>query len=372
MSRVDELLDKFVDISQHPHKAMLDYKARTGKDAVGVFPVYAPEEIVYAAGYLPVGMWGSKGSINKASQSLPSFACSIMQIIMENEMNGVYDDLKAVLVSSPCDTLKAMGQKYYGKCPAIQFVHSQNRDFKGSDDYMTEEYKIVCQKLEEVLGVKIDPEKINEAIEIYNENRAVTRMFTEVAALYPQIFTPKKRHAVLKARTFMDKAENTVLLKELIEEVLKTPVVPFKGKKVVLTGIMAEPDEFLDILEEYNVAVVADDLAQESRQFRTDVPAGKDPFRRLAVQWRNVTACSLATDRRKPRGQFVAELSKKYAADAVIFCQMKFCDPEEFDYPMMMDEFKRQSIPCMKVEIDLQAVAAEQLRTRVQSFVEML
>ena len=64
----------------------------------------------------------------------------------------------------------------------------------------------------------------------------------------------------------MDKAEHTALVRELIDAVKKEPVQPWNGKKVILSGIMAEPDEFLDIFSEFNIAVVADDLAQESRQ----------------------------------------------------------------------------------------------------------
>ena len=372
MSRADEIINQLKDIAKNPRKAIEDHKAKTGKGSVGILPIYAPEEIVYATGYLPVGIWGGEGTINKASQFLPSFACSIMQIIMEFECGGVYDDLDAVLISSPCDTLKAIGQKWKGTSPVIQFVHSQNRDFAGSDIYMEQEYLTIRDRLEQILNIKIANEDVSSAIEVYNENRSVMRLFTEIAAQYPQLIDPITRHAVIKSRQFMDKADHTVLVRELIGELLKTKPEPFTGKKVVLTGIMAEPDSFLNVLNEYGVAVVADDLAQESRQFRTDVPAGSNPYRRLARQWRNITACSLATDRKKPRGNYVADLVKMHGADAVIYCQMKFCDPEEYDYPMMLDTFREQDIPNIKIEIDLQAVAVEQLRTRIQSFTEML
>lgn len=372
MSRAEEIIKQLSDISKHPRQAMNEYKKKTGKGAIGVLPIYAPEEIVYATGYLPMGIWGGEGAINKAAQFLPSFACSIMQIIMEFECGGIYDDLAAVLISSPCDTLKAIGQKWKGTSPVIQFVHSQNRDFEGSDTYMAAEYRTIKDRLEKILRITIADADVNAAIEVYNENRSVMRLFTEVAAQYPQLIGPVERHAVIKSRQFMDKAEHTVLVRELVGELLKEKPEPFKGKKVVLTGIMAEPDSFLEVLKEYHVAVVADDLAQESRQFRTDVPAGRDPYVRLAKQWRDVTACSLATDRKKPRSAYVAELVKLHGADAAIYCQMKFCDPEEYDYPMMLDTFKEQGIPNIKIEIDLQAVAVEQLRTRIQSFVEML
>ena len=373
MSRIEEIISQLTDIAKNPKKAMDDFTARKGTGAVGVLPIYAPEEIIYAAGYLPMGLWGAEVSINKASQYLPPFACSIMQTIMELELNGTYSDLKAVLISCPCDTLKAMGQKWKDdKVIAIPYGHAHNRKIKGCIDFQAAEYTTVKERLEKALGVEISNKAINEAIEVYNENRAVMRMFTEVAALHPEIIDPVVRHAVIKARQFMDKAEHTAIVKELIAELMQAPIVPFKGKKIVLTGIMAEPWSFLEVLKEYNIAVVADDLAQESRQWQTDVPAGRNPMVRLAKQWRNMLACSLATDCEKPRVKMVPNLVKAHGADAVIFCQMMFCDPEEYDYPIMLKEFAAQDIPCLKLDIDLSTVAIGQLKTRVQSLVEML
>ena len=57
MSKIDTILSELTDISKHPRKAMEDFKAKTGKGAIGVLPIYAPEEIVYATGYLPMGIY---------------------------------------------------------------------------------------------------------------------------------------------------------------------------------------------------------------------------------------------------------------------------------------------------------------------------
>ena len=57
-------------------------------------------------------------------------------------------------------------------------------------------------------------------------------------------------------------------------------------------------------------------------------------------------------------------------ADAVIVAMMKFCDPEEWDYPVMYREFEEKGIKSLMIEVDQEATAFEQVRTRVQSFVE--
>ncbi len=372
MSKIDSIISELSAIAENPGKAIQDFKNETGKGAVGIMPVYAPEEIVHAAGYLPVGIWGGQKVIAKARSYFPPFACSIMQSIMEMSIDGVYDDMAAILFSVPCDTLKCFSQKWKGKSPVIVLTHPQNRKIDAAARFLYEEYKLVRSRLEKILGVEITDEAIEKSIVVYNENRKVMREFSDVAAQYPQIIDPIKRHDVIKARFFMEKSKHTAKVKELIAELKAMTVEPWTGKKVVLTGIMAEPNEFLQVFKDNGMAVVADDLAQESRQFRVDVPAGIDPLFRLAQWWEEFDCCSLATDVKKPRGPMLIDMVKKYGADAVVVCMMKFCDPEEFDYPIYYMQLEEAGIKSLNIEVDLEATAFEQVRTRVQSFREMM
>jgi bcr-type benzoyl-CoA reductase subunit C len=372
MNKIEALFSKLIMISQNPAKSIAEYKEKTGLDAVGIMPAYSPEEIIHAAGFLPVGIWGGHRSIAKARAFLPPFTCSIMQSVMEMQLEGVYDILRAVVFSVPCDTLKCMSQKWKGKGPVIVFTHPQNRKIGAAGKFLLEEYRLLRQRLEELLAVQITDEAISHSIEIYNENRRVMREFTELAAEYPQVIDPVKRHAVIKARYFMEKSHHTALVKELLAEIKALPKKPWTGKKIVLTGITAEPDELLNIFKENDFAVVADDLAQESRQFRLDVPEGGEPLFRLARWWQDFDGCSLAVNPQKPRGQMLIEMAQKYQADGLIFCMMKFCDPEEFDYPILYGQLEEAGIKNLAIEIDQESTSFEQIKTRVQSFREML
>ena len=40
------------------------------------------------------------------------------------------------------------------------------------------------------------------------------------------------------------------------------------------------------------------------------------------------------------KGLTIIDAVKKYGADAVVVCMMKFCDPEEFDYPILLQQFE--------------------------------
>ena len=266
MRTAKEIINEFKAIADNPRKAMDDYKKETGKGAVGIMPVYCPEEIVHAAGYLPIGMWGAqKKQISKARTYLPPFACSIMQSVMELQLEGVYDDLEAVIFSVPCDTLKCMSQKWNRPVPAIVFTHPQNRKIAkdAANVFAREEFNIVKEKLEDILDVHISNKAIKNSIAVYNENRAACREFSDGAAEYAAVVTPSDRHAVIKARWFMEKSRHTALVKELIAALKAEPAPEFKGKKIIVTGIQVEPYDVLDIFQDNGFAIVADDLAQK-------------------------------------------------------------------------------------------------------------
>lgn len=55
------------------------------------------------------------------------------------------------------------------------------------------------------------------------------------------------------------------------------PEEKYSGKTVLVTGISMDSKEILDIFEENNIRIAFDNLAQETRQFRTDVPGRQLP-----------------------------------------------------------------------------------------------
>ena len=52
--------------------------------------------------------------------------------------------------------------------------------------------------------------------------------------------------------------------------------------------------------------------------------------------------------------------------------RMKFCEPEEFDYPIYLKKFNELGIKNLKIEIEQQANSFEQVATRIQALVETL
>ncbi|MCI8608586.1 MAG: 2-hydroxyacyl-CoA dehydratase [Firmicutes bacterium] len=371
-----ETIEKLCEAGLHPGKTIMATKKETGKELVGVFPIHTPDEIIYAAGCVPVGMWGGKTEIQLADKYLQSFCCSIMRTNVEYAMRGSYDMLKAVVIPTFCDTLKCIVENMklaMPKVPTIAMAYPQHRKLKAGMEYTISELQRVRRELEKALKTIITEDSIEEAFAVYEDYRATMREFVEEAAKHPEIITAKKRHLLIKAGEYMDKAIYTKEMKEIVEGLKAEGESAFKGTKVIVTGLLSEPVEALEVFDENNVAIVGDDLSMGSRKWRT--PAREDVddvFMKMAYRIADQEGDTFLYEPDKRKGQMMIDMVKEKGADAVVVMMMKFCDPEEYDYPIYKAELAEAGIPELYLEIDQQLATFEQIRTRVQSFTEML
>ncbi|NMC33882.1 MAG: 2-hydroxyacyl-CoA dehydratase [Veillonellaceae bacterium] len=375
MANLTTMLAELQTIAAHP-RTMLDKYLNEGKKVVGCFPVYSAEELVHAAGMIPMGIWGGQVNPSSAGQYVPIFICSIMRSCLEFGMQNKFKGLSAVIMPILCDTFRGMSGAWrvgVKDIPLIGLIQPQNRQVDGAKEFLASEYAAVKTKLEAIAGHPITDEAINASIAVYNAHSAAMREFAAVANDHLDIVTPKIRHAVMKSAHFMEKAAHTEIVGKIVNELKALPAHQWKGKKVILTGITAEPDDLLDIFAENNIAVVGDDLAQESRQYRTAIPTGcGSPLECLAQQWLDRKACSTVHEVHNTRGALLGDLVKQYRADGVIVCLMSFCDVEEYEYPMLVKHLEAAEIPVLCLDIDQSTENSGQSRTKIQTFVEMV
>ncbi len=374
MRSVNAIIQELDRIVSHP-RVMLEKYLGKGKKVVGCFPIYIPEELVHAGGMIPMGIWGGQVSPAIAGKYSPTFTCSIMRSCMEFGLTGKYQGLSCVLLSVLCDTFRGTSQSWrigVKDIPIIPFIQPQNRESKAAKEYLIAEYRSVRNRLEEITGCKITDHALSKSIEVYNRHNQTMREFAEVANEHLDVVSAKNRHAVMKSSHFMEKAEHTGIVQELIAGLKALPVCEWKGKKVILTGITAEPNELLDIFTANKIAVVGDDLAQESRQFRTDIPDGDNPMERLTDQWFLRKGCSLVFESHRCRGDMLINQLKENNADGIVVCLMKFCDIEEYEYPIIAQQIEDAGYPTLCIEIDQSTQDNEQSRTKIQSFTEMI
>ena len=126
---VNELFAKLHEVAADP-KAQMDRYLAEGKKIVLCAPVYTPEEIIHAMGFVPMGAWGADTELRRAKEYCPAFLCSIVQSILELGINGMYDGASAIVIPSLCDTLKTLGENWKYAVPSIPFIpmtYPQNR-----------------------------------------------------------------------------------------------------------------------------------------------------------------------------------------------------------------------------------------------------
>lgn len=373
------LADKIRELesaAEHPAAAVKKEMKDTGKKAVGCFPIYAPEELVHAAGMIPVGMWGGQTQGSMSDRYLQSFCCSIMKADTEQLLNGTYDMLSGIILNAYCDTMKCTMENWKTaepKMKLIPMVYPQNRKIEAGRVFMEDELARVLAELEKIAGVTVDEKTLQASVDLFDNYRREMQRFVKLAGIHFDRVGAESRHKVIKAAYFLDKERYLEKIKEINEELESLPEASGAGKKrVILTGLISEPSSMLSLLDENGLVVAGDDLAQEERQFRCIAPEKDSALRRMANRVAMQDGCAFLYDESKSRGRHLTDLAGERMADGVIICQLKFCDPEEFDYPIYKKELEQAEIPMLYLELEQKMDSIEQLRTRIQSFVEML
>ena len=141
------------------------------------------------------------------------------------------------------------------------------------------------------------------------------------------------------------------------------------------SGIICDNPKLLAAFEENHIAIAADDVAHESRSFKTDAPETENPMRDLAVQYASIDHDVLLYDPKSSenrRGEYVADLVKNSGAQGLVLFMQQFCDPEEMEYPYLKKALDNAGIPHIKLGIDQQMRDFGQARTAIQAFADVL
>lgn len=376
---IDALLTQFNEIANQPKAQLASYKSK-GYKAIGCMPYYAPEELVYAAGMVPFGLWGTNDkAISLAKEYCASFYCSLAQLDMEMLLDGTLDDLDGVITSVLCDTLRPMSQNIrvamekLEKMPVIFLAHPQNRAKEYGIKYTMSQYRNVKDELKKIAGKEITDEALKEAIAVYNKNRQARRKFVKLAADHPEAISAVDRGAVLKSSYFMLKDEHTKMLDELNQELEALPESDWQGVRLVTSGIICDNPTLLSIFDKNQIAIVADDVAHESRSFRVDAPEEGDPMEALARQFAAQDYDVLLYDEdshQNRRADHVVDLVKENNADGLVIFMMTFCDPEEMEYPYLNKALNDAGVRHVKIGVDMQMKDFGQLETALQALAD--
>lgn len=375
MLDIKELLAPFAAAASNPSAQVERYVAE-GKRIIGVGPYYVPEELVHAGGGVPFGVWGMVGSAVEAKKYFPPFFCSICQMTLEMGLTGKLDQLSGMMITGLCDNLRPFSQNWSAgvgsKIPMIFVSQPQNRAFPGGRQYAIDSYTEVKRDVEECLGTIIEDDDLRASIALYNEWRAAMRTFVQLAGQHPAEVSVTDRVNVINAGYYLLKDEHLPLVRALNEALAALPSSLEGYKPIVLSGIYEDIPSISAILEDNKFAIVADDLAKESRAFALQVPEEGDPVEALADGWCALKCDSVLFDPHKDHCRRIPALAQEAGAAGVVILMAKFCDPEEYDEPITKRECKAVGVPVVTIEVDQSTETYGQARTQLETFAELI
>jgi len=350
-----------------------------GKKSVAFFPVYAPVELVHAAGMLPVLLSGAgdRLDIQHADSRFGSFICSIIKTTMEMAMTGHLEPFDGLLFSSICDSARNLCFVIKRNYPQmyVDFLHLPHSTSDSSVEFLEQEYRRIIAELERLGGTPIQPATLRRSIGLYNMQRGLVRQLYELRAQSPHLLRAWESYVLIRSGNFMPVEEHIAILKQALDYLPARPGKKRDAIRVVIEGAFCEqpPLELIRLLENAGCDVVEDDLAIAQRWFTDDVPITGDPVRALAESYvhRSVYS-SVRHDFSKPRWEGLAEKVRSTRAEAVIFLIAKFCEPAYFDFVLFKKKVDEMGLPHLLLEFEEKLFTFDRLRTEVETFVESL
>jgi len=374
-------VEQYADLATDPtFPSVRAWKERTGGKAVGYFPVWAPCELIHAAGMLPVGVMGggTRVEIDHADSRMQSFVCSISRSTLELGLTRRSDVLDGMVFTTICDVarnLSGVWKRNFGAGGLSELLHMpQQSNHPAAVDYLTAEFARLARRLEALSGQEATAERLARSIELYNRGRRRLRALYQLRAAAPENVSAAEAYALERLGCVLPKEEHLAVLEGALDVIRARRAKPRDAVRVIIEGSFCEqpPLELLEIIEEAGCYVVDDDLLIGHRWFAEDVPTGGgNPMRNLAEAYVNRSAMtSVRHQGASRRSETMRGRMDRVRADGVLFVSAKFCEPALYDFVLFKEVLERQKVPYLSLEFEEKMGAFESARTQVETFVE--
>ncbi|MCK6457967.1 MAG: 2-hydroxyacyl-CoA dehydratase [Phycisphaerae bacterium] len=378
----DEIVQQCRDLNELlPAQALEQARqSRPGLEGFAVFPVYAPVEIIHAAGLLPVGLFGVGGKLEivHADARFQSFICSIaksaLELFLRDEMSG----FRGAVFSSICDVARNLASLVKRNAPQmfIEYLHlPQNMLNERSHEYTRAELDRFRANLARHVGRPIPDESLATSLKLYNRVRRRLRELYAFRREHPGSITAAELCTVVQAGSRMMPEDYAPLLERLLKLASQRPAHPRDSVDVVIEGAFCEqpPVLLIETIEAAGCQVRDDDLLIGWRWFREDVPVNGDALSSLATAYLTRSEySSVRHDGASPRTDGLLQRVRSAGAQAVIFTPAKFCEPALFDYVPFIAKLDKHGIPHLKLEFEEKMWTFEASRTEIETFAESM
>jgi benzoyl-CoA reductase subunit C len=347
---------------------------------IGCFPVYTPEEVVMASGFVPVHLYGggTMVEIDHADSRIQSFVCSISRSTFELGLTQRLDLLDGMLFPSICDVSRNLSGLWRRNFPQriAEYLHfPENLESAHSVPYLRHELERLQRRLTQVSGVEPGPDDYRRAIALTERRRQLVDQLYALRAEAPWKAPLADAYAVVRAGGMMPVEDHLPLLEQALAAWQASPQRAQDRVRVVVEGTFCEQPslELLQTLEEAGCYVVDDDLLLGQRWFTDPTPAAGDPLEALAVRiLRHCVPSAVHHPGPGTRGPALVRKVRQSQAQGVVFCSPKFCEPALYDYALLKRALDQEGIPYLAFEFEEKMSTFESVRTQLETFVESI
>lgn len=355
-----------------------------GNKTVGTFCIYVPDEIAMAVDLIPIALCGgTQFSIPYAEKMFPRDICPLVKSTLGLAFSKTcpYAPIKSMAVGeTTCDAKKKTWEILAKK---VNFHVMEVPQKKKDLDYKiwrdeVEEFK---NKLEELAGKKVTPERLAQTIKTMNDKRRALQKLNELRKHDPPPISGLDALVVMQSALTDEPVRFTeklnVLNKELEERITKG-ISPFtKGvKRIMISGCPSVMGNWKvhSLIEKSGAAIVIDETCTGTRYFENLVQEnGNDPNKQLdAIAERYMKINCACFTPNEDRISNVVNKIDEYKVDGVVHYVLQYCHGYNIETIKLDGAFKEKKLPSLKIVTDYSEEDTGQLRTRIDAFLERL
>lgn len=362
---------------------LIEHQKKGGK-VFGTFCVYVPDEVIFAADAIATGLCGgSQFWVPGGEKVLPNNTCPLIKASVGARLDRTCPFFRIAdmyIGETTCDGKKKAWEILSEDVPIHVMDLPQMKRAKDVKAW-AEEIKELIHVVEEFTSNKVTAEKLAESIKLINNKRkALDRLYA--CRKNEKLPISGTDALVISQIAFYDDparfAQMTNKLCDELEQRIKdgVSVVPEGTKRIMLTGTpLAIPNWKLhNIVETSGAVVVCEEMCTGTRYFERFVDESgttiDEQIDAIAERYMGIN-CACFTPNHG-RIDDILRLAKEYKVDGIIDVNLKFCNLYDTEGYFVERAMKEAGIPVLGIETDYTDSDAQQLRTRISAFVEML
>jgi benzoyl-CoA reductase/2-hydroxyglutaryl-CoA dehydratase subunit BcrC/BadD/HgdB len=360
-------------------QAALAWKA-SGGQVVGCLGSDVPEELLLAAGFLPIRICGDPNgnSAATAERYMEQAFDPLLRSQFGRIVDGSYAYLDYLIINSSSDALvrvfyylRQLREQNSGlTIPPLYFFDFLHTRYRTSALYNYESIRRLQNMLEQWSDRKITQHALLEAIAACNENRELLRKLALLRGPEQPRISGLQALQVIGSSMFLPREEHSRLLKMFLAEANNNVIIP--GVRLFLTGSAHDHCAFYEIVESCGALIVGEDHDWGNRHFDEDVNLNADPLNAIVDRYQQRRP-GINQSTVSQRVSTLLEQVRACGAEGVIFFILELDDAPSWDFPEQRRALEKMGIPLLLLELQPYRLEnIESLRNEIAEFVNAI